>query len=133
MAISMNKVQEKIITSLREKIISMPLGSRLELEHRPPMYHGGKPELEQFYLKPVVALVPELNFPGVELRCPKCQHIVTRKGVNNNPAARYIHDLHSGMYLLQVRPFKIVSMLLFTCSLHRPGMNAITAIATRKL
>jgi hypothetical protein len=117
MTVSINKAQEKIVASLRDKIISMPLGSRLELVHRPPMYHGGKPELEQFYLKPLIALVPELNFPGVELRCPKCEHIVARKGFNNNPAARYIHDLHSGMYLLQVRPFKMLSMLLFTFSL----------------
>jgi hypothetical protein len=102
-AVTINGHQKEFVRALKAKIKTLEGGARLELVHRPPMYHGGKPKLADFYLKPVIALVPELNFPGVELKCPDCQHTVKRCGFSNNPIARYIHDLHSGIYLMQAQ------------------------------
>ena len=99
--ISINATQSVWIKQIQTKIID---SQSAKFIHYPPSYDGGRPLLSNFYLKPVIALVPHKNFPSEIIKCKFClTSILKPKGFATNPSARYVHGLHSGSYLLQFR------------------------------
>lgn len=68
----------------------------------PLIFHmEAKPNLGDFYLKPVVMFVPHLNYPDMPLSCPACNNPLSHKGWASHPIGRYIHDISCGLYLVQ--------------------------------
>jgi hypothetical protein len=97
--------------------------SAVPLIHRPQrqmsLYQKVSPKQDGYYRRPVIALVPDLNFIGLVMLCPSCgQNKLQRHGwaditskrkrstdAGNGPLGtyRYIHGLYEGWYLLQAR------------------------------
>lgn len=71
----------------------------------PNVLAKGKVPLPQpYWVKPVVVWIPHYQFPDAILRCPcgsesPCDGIVRPKGYPSD--FRYVHDMNSGVYLLQ--------------------------------
>lgn len=98
---SLNSVQQQWIDSIKKDIKDYPLGTAYPQRVDPPIvYSGGRPEIDNFYLKPVVVFAPHKQYPILgEIIC-KCGRTVKNRGFANNPSARYVHGLDGGVYLL---------------------------------
>lgn len=109
--IVINIHQIEFIDSIKSLAENIDKGDSKSLQviHTPPTKNinfSQRPKLTLFYLKPVIACIPHKNFPGIQLLCPNCPSqntILTAKGWPTTPVARYIHDVKSGVYLLQYR------------------------------
>ncbi len=95
--ISVNTIQREYCKSIQE-IEHIPIFWKNE------NYQTGKPILSSFYLKPVIVLAPHLNFPNILLSCNACvTNNLIAKGWADDPIARYVHGLDSGMFLMQYK------------------------------
>jgi len=97
-----NAIQEMWIKQIKKDYNdSKRINITFPIKHDPPHYSNGKPILNEFYLKPVITFIPHRNYPGIQLQCPCCNNVLYHKGWSSNPAARYIHDMKCGVYLVQ--------------------------------
>ena len=100
MSIVANEAQLGFLKGIKDIISST---SRCDhIVYEPPMLTA-QPRLRNFYVKPVVVIAPDLQFPGNkdDLRCPTCFNPLNTKGWEDS--YRYVHGLSSGFFLLQKR------------------------------
>jgi hypothetical protein len=121
-----NEIQLKQINEVKSTVdrqkTNKTATSAVSLVHWPPrqtsLYQKVSPKVDAHYCRPVLALVPDLNFPGLEMLCPSCRREkllrhgwadITAKrkraGSSVGPVEtyRYIHGIYEGYYLVQAR------------------------------
>lgn len=100
--ITVNKIQEDWIADVKKKI-DLAVRTPVSFLFYPPEYYGtGAPNVANWYKKPILACVPHKNFPDLSFNCEFCDEgSYQPNGWAGN--IRYIHDLHSGVNILQYR------------------------------
>lgn len=99
--VGINQIQIDWINKLKKNATDIKSNLPFPIKHEPPSYTYGKPDVKDFYLKKVMVLVLHRNYPGMSILCPECKRPVSNKGWVSHPPARYIHDMSSGIYLVQ--------------------------------
>jgi hypothetical protein len=108
MAVHSNLIQDKFIKRLvKDYQLAGKNRQTFPVDHYPPPFTGGKPDLETFLQKPVRFFCPHRNVTGFSLQhlhCTKCgSDGMKEKCLTSNPCGRAVHDLKFTRYLVQCR------------------------------
>jgi hypothetical protein len=100
-----NAIQDKWMNEVRNTIRDSNIAEPV-FRYPPLEYFGGSsvPEVDRFYLKPLIVCAPHKNFPNIKIPCNRCTDGVFEPyGWESKDQTRYIHGLSNGFYVLQYR------------------------------
>ena len=101
-------IQNEFVNRIKMIFKDNKESKKLQVIYKPECNNIGdininRPNMDLYYLKPVIVVVPHRQYPSIVSLCPTCNTAYKPHGWNNNPAARYVHGLKSSSYLLQYR------------------------------
>ena len=101
---SVNKLQEKFIKEISNQIAGNKSSEQVPFIKYPKEHvYTERPDVENFYLKPVIICIPHKQFPRISILCPVCRQNFKPLCWPTNPIARSIHGLRQSLYILQYR------------------------------
>lgn len=106
--LKINKNQSEFIDKCKYIIKKTPTGTSLPIvfdprsvTERPINPYIDLPDIQKYgYIKKVIAMIPHLNFPGINLRCKdsNCNCILKPKNFGSN--TRLCHGFHEDLYII---------------------------------